>query len=161
MAESQQSKRYGLSSVEELLERLPIPLAIIIAEEIREGVTEKLKDLKAFEATKSVVVKDKLVDRLFEFLTVEGRGRIRELTLVLDKPDFEIYVEADGRAVINHSFSELSQLSEVMEEVDALQTNGYYVFRISNISFLSNCKVILKPQKPVTVKNGLALYNVV
>ena len=147
--------------IEQILSKFPLPIALIIAEEIRSAVEDRLEGLKAAEATRSVIVRDQAIDGVYTLLSLTGKGRVREAVLILDKPDVDIYVEADGRALINHSFAELQEVSDVMEEVDAFDKNGYYVIRLTNISFLSNCYIHVRPRKPLTIKQGLVLYNVI
>jgi hypothetical protein len=147
--------------IEEILNKFPLPIALIIAEEIKSAVEDRLEGLKAAEATRSVIVRDQAIDGVYTLLSLAGKGRVREAVLILDKPDADIYVEADGRALINHSFAELQEVSDVMEDVDAFDKNGYYVIRLTNISFLSNCYIHVRPRKPLTIKQGLVLYNVI
>lgn len=147
--------------IEQILSKFPLPIALIIAEEIKSAVEDRLEGLKVAEATRSVIIRDKVIDGVYTLLSITGKGRVREAVLILDKPDADIYVEADGRALINHSFAELQEVSDVMEEVDAFDKNGYYVIRLTNISFLNNCYIYVKPLKPLTIKQGLVLYNVI
>jgi len=148
-----------LSRVDELLGQLPLPIAIIIAEELREAVKEGLRETRVKEATESRIIRDRVVDGVFEFLNISGSGRIRELMLITDNPQFNIYVELDNKPTINHSFTELQQLSEVMEEIDAFEKNGLFVFRATNLYFTEKCYVVVKPIIKITIKHGFILFN--
>jgi hypothetical protein len=160
VGESSRSRRYGSSRVvEELLERLPLPLALILAEEIREGVEEALRELRGAEATRSIVLRDRALEGVFELLSLSGRGRIRELLLVSTSPDFNLYVELDGLELVNHSFRELEEVSEVLEEVDAFERNGYYVVRLRGLGFRDKCLVVVKPHGRLVLKHAFALYD--
>ena len=161
MEESSQLKRYGLSrELGEVLERLPIPLAIIVAEELREGIEKVISDIRLKEATYSTTVRNQIVDKLYTFLSLSGRGKLREAVLITNSPEFNIYVDVDGRSIVNHSFSELMDVSEYMEEIDAFDKNGYYVVRLSSLAFLSRCQIVLLPYKNLVLKHAFAIYNI-
>jgi hypothetical protein len=160
VGESSRSRRYGSSELEELLRRLPTPLAIILAEELREGVEEALRELRGAEATRSVALRDREVEGVFELLSLSGRGRVRELLLVSTSPDFDLYVEVDGLELVNHSFRELEEVSEVLEEVDAFERNGHYVVRLRNLGFREKCLVVVRPRGRLVLKHAFALYDV-
>jgi len=162
MEESSLSKRYGLSEefIKKFLERLPLPLALVFVEEIKNAVEEHLKDLKIRSQTRSFVLKDQVVDKVFSFLSLEGRGKIRELVLISDSPSFNIYIEVDGRSLINHSFNDLAKISELMEDIDVV-TNDYYVVRVANISFLNKASVVINPQTKIVLKQAFVLYDLI
>jgi hypothetical protein len=141
------------------LEKLPIPIGLVIAEELREGVEEALKTVKREEATRTHVIRNQLVEGVFTFLSLTGRGRVRELLLMFDNHEVGLYVECDGRSLINHDFNELQDLSEVMEEIDAFERDGSYVFRIGNVSFLSSFSCIVKPKKRALIRQGMVIYD--
>ena len=141
------------------MEKLPIPIGLVIAEELKEGVEKALKTVKREEATRAHVIRNQLVEGVFTFLSLTGRGRVRELLLMFDSPDVGLYVECDGRPLINHDFKELQDLSEVMEEIDAFERDSSYVFRVSNVSFLSGFTCVVKPKKRVLIKQGMTIYD--
>jgi len=158
MGELSQSKKYGSSrSLNEFISELPLPIALIIADEIRSGVEEKIGIPR--EVTQTVSYRDKVVETTFTLIDVTGTGKVRELVLLTDKPDFDMYVEIDSRAVINHSFTELQDVSEAMEEVDAFDRDGEYVVRFTNLSFLNRFLALIKPRGRITLKQALVLYN--
>ena len=159
MEELSQLKKYGLSRVDELLDQLPLPIVIIIAEELREAIKNSLREARVEEATESRIIRDRVIDSVFELLNISGSGKIRELMLITDSPEFNIYVELDNKPIINHSFTELQQLSEIMEEIDAFEKNGLFVFRATNLYFTEKCKVIVKPAIKITIKHGFILFN--
>lgn len=148
-----------MSEVRELLRELPIPLAIIIAEEIRGAVEEIIGGVGRW-ATRSITLKDVTIERVTEVLSVEGRGKVREAVVVADSPDFAVYVETDGRVVLDFTFPNLQKLSEVMVNVDAIDRDGEYLLRLSDISFLSSCTLRLRPLGRVTLKHVLVIYDV-
>jgi hypothetical protein len=151
-------RRFGSSrDVEELIERLPVPVALIIADELRSALEERVGVAK--EATYTVSFRSRVVETEFTLLDVRGRGRVREAVLLADSPDFDVYVEVDGRSIFSHSFAELQSISEVMEGVDAFDRDGEYVFRFSDLSFLNRFLYVIRPRGRVTLKHALVLYN--
>ena len=144
--------------VEELLSRLPTPIALVIAEElareIAEGVSEGLKvetivlEKRDFTFTGEV--------ELFRF---EGRGLLRELVVLTDSPDFSFTLMADSRVLYNDSFKALRFISELFEDLDVLETDGVYAVRVARVSFLKGLQVILKSQGQVKVLRALALFD--
>jgi hypothetical protein len=152
-----------LSDLWELLRELPLPLAIIIAEELREGVEEALGKLRKPLSTYVVDHKMLSLEGSREMLNLRGRGTLRELLVVFEDPDLLVALEADGRQIINHRLSELMDVSELLEDVDVFERNGSYVFRISSVHFLSGLRNVLAPLNPsarATVKRYFAIYDI-
>jgi hypothetical protein len=152
-------KRYGLSDPREL----PLPLAIIIAEELREGVEEAIGRLGKPLSTYVVDHRMLRLSGSREMLDLRGRGTLRELIIISEDPNLLISLEADDRQIINHRLLELMDVSELLEDVDVFERNGSHVFRISSVHFLSGLRNILVPLNPssqVTVKRYFALYDV-
>ena len=148
-----------MNELDKLLTQLPIPLSFIIAEEIRESIVEELKGLRVEEVTQSLTVRDRVIEGVYELLNVVGRGRVRELVLITDNPNVNIYVEVDTRPIINHTLIELQQLSEVLEGIDVFERNDSYILRVSNISFIERCYVVVKPLTKAVIRHAFALYN--
>jgi len=163
MAGSFQSRRYGSSStadpVEELIKSLPIPLALILAEELKDELREALGKAGRL-VTRTVVMRDVVLEGVSDLLKVSGKGRVREAVIVSDTTSYDVYVEVDGRSVLNHSFDDLALLSDVLEFVDALSRNGSYLLRLSELSFLSGCVVRVKPRGSVRLSQVLITYDV-
>lgn len=68
------------------------------------------------------------------------RGRLRELVLKSSSPDFRITIMRDGRRLLDRTFSELMEISQYSETIDAFQEaeGGSYVLKLSNISWLND-----------------------
>jgi len=163
MAGSSQSRKYGSSSntdlVEELIKSLPIPLALILAEELKDEVREALGKAGRL-VTRTVAMRDVVLEGVLDLLKVSGKGMVREAVIVSDTTSYDVYVEVDGRSVLNHSFDELVLLSDVLEYVDALSRDGSYLLRLSELSFLSGCVVRVKPRGNVRLNQVLIIYDV-
>jgi hypothetical protein len=157
MEESLRLKRYGLS---ELLKELPIPLAIIVAEELREGVEEALAKLR--KPISTYVVEHKMLSLIGSktLLDLVGRGTLRELLIISDSPNLLVMVEADGRPIINHRLSELMEVTELLENIDVFERNGTHVLRISSVYFLNKLRNVLVSPITTTVRRYFAIYDI-
>lgn len=143
---------------EELLSRLPTPIALVIAEElareIAEGVVEGLK-----VETNVLEKRDFTFTGEVELFRLQGRGLLRELVVLTDSPDFSFTLTADGRVLYNDDFRALKFISELFEDLDVLEANGAYAVRAARVSFLEGLQVILKSQRQVKVLRALALFD--
>jgi len=147
----------------DLLRELPVPLAIIIAEELREGVEEALGKLRKPLSTYVVDHKMLRLSGSRKMLDLSGRGTLRELLIITDSPDLLVALEADDRQVVNHRLSELAEVSDLLENIDVFERDGSYVFRISSVHFLTRLRNVLAPITPTaqaTVKRYFALYDI-
>lgn len=148
-------------AVAELASRHDLPVALILAEEIMEELLEGRKEEGGVRAsTRSVIVRDQVVEGVYTLLSVAGRGKVREAVIVTDSPDLTIYIEVDGKPYINHGFTELLGLSDVIRSVDVFDKDGTYVVRTSDIAFLEGCNIYLRPHRRLVVKHALVLYDV-
>jgi hypothetical protein len=145
-------------TVEELLARLPTPIALVIAEElareVAEGVSESLK-----VETNVLEKRDFTFTGEVELFRLEGRGLLRELVVLTDSTDFNFTLTVDGRVLYNDDFRALKFVSELFEDLDVLETNGAYAVRVAKVSFLKDLQVVLKAKEQVRVLRALALFD--
>jgi len=148
----------GRRVAEELLSRLPTPIALVIAEElareVAEGVSESLK-----VETRVLEKRDLTFTGEVELFKLEGRGLLRELVVLTDSPDFGFTLAADGRVLYNDSFRALSFISELFEDLDVFETDGTHAVRVARVSFLKGLQVVLRAQGQVRVLRALALFD--
>jgi hypothetical protein len=145
---------------EELLSRLPTPIALVIAEElareIAEGVSENLK-----VETHVLEKRDFTFTGEVELFRLDGRGLLRELVVLTDSPDFSFTLVVDGRVLYNDDFRALRFISELFEDLDVFETDGAYTVRVARVSFLKGLQAILKSQGRVKVFRALALFDTI
>lgn len=147
----------------DLLRELPVPLAIIVAEELREGVEKVLRALGKPLSTYVVDHRMLGLSGSRTMLDLSGRGTLRELLIIADSPDLLVALEVDSRQIVNHRLTELMEVSDLLENIDVFERNGSYVFRISSVHFLNRLRNILVPLTPsaqATVKRYFALYDI-
>lgn len=154
-------KNSGLSEniIEEIAKRLPLPLAIVISEEIARELSEAVMK-QAKLATKMVTLVEKVFTGELEILRVKGRGTVRELIIITDSPNYVFHTMIDDRVAYNHSYDELLKLSDLMEDLDVITENSNYILRVSKISFINEFRCVLKSTQPVKLSKAVALYDI-
>ena len=145
-------------AVEELLSRLPTPIALVIAEELAREIAEGVSE--SFKVETIVLEKrDFTFTGEVELFRLQGRGLLRELVVLTDSPDFSFTLTVDGRVLYNDDFRALKFISELFEDLDVLEANGAYAVRAARVSFLEGLQVILKSRGQVKVLRALALFD--
>jgi hypothetical protein len=81
-------------------------------------------------------------------VSVEGTGRLAELVAVSTTRGYELVVEADGRVVLSGAYDWFQSVSQYSDWVDAFDSNGTYVLRLSDISFTSRLRVLMRAVQP-------------
>jgi hypothetical protein len=145
-------------AVEELLSRLPTPLALVIAEElareIAEGVTEGFK-----VETHVLERRDFTFTGEVELFSLDGRGFLRELVVLTDSPEFDFTLLADGRVLYNDGFKALRFISELFEDLDVFEMDGAHAVRVARVSFLNGLRVVLRSREQVKILRALVLAD--
>jgi hypothetical protein len=83
-----------------------------------------------------------------ELVSVEGTGRLAELVAVSTTRGYELVVEVDGRVALSGSYDWFQSVSQYSDWVDAFDSNGTYVLRLSDVSFTSRLRVVMRASQP-------------
>ena len=143
---------------EELLSRLPTPIALVIAEELAREIAEGVSE--TFKVETSVLERrDFTFTGEVELFSLDGRGLLRELVVLTDSPDFDFTLLADGRVLYSDSFRALKFISELFEDLDVFEADGAYAVRVAKVSFLKGLQVVLRARGQVKVLRALALFD--
>jgi hypothetical protein len=140
-----------------------LPIALIIGEEIARELAERVAE----SVPKSERLVTRTLDRrgfeitsMTELIYSNRPGRLREFSMVSNTDRFTVVMMVDGARRIDRRFSELVEMSEFMETIDAYNADGKYVFRVSDVKWTREFSLIIIPER-VTVKvdNALAFWD--
>jgi hypothetical protein len=135
--------------IEKLLQKLgsnsnlpDLALAIVLAEELAEETAERVREkvsvttavMPAMQVTPSTEVSDHTDVRLPATYDIRCPATVREAVIVSNKPDVLVDLEVDGVTMLYSDFKSLSKISQYSEWIDAIENNGVYVIRLSDIS---------------------------
>ena len=135
--------------IEKLLQKLvsnsdllDLALAIVLAEELAEETAERVREkvsvattvIPAVQVTPSTEVIDNADVRLPTTYDIKCPATVREAVIVSNKPDVLIDLVVDGITMLYGDFKSLSKISQYSEWIDAIENNGVYVIRLSDIS---------------------------
>jgi hypothetical protein len=121
---------------------LDLALAIALAEELAEETAERVREkvsvtmtvMPAMQVTPSTEVVDHTDVRLPATYDIRCPATVREAVIVSNKPDVLVDLEVDGVTMLYSDFKSLSKISQYSEWIDAVENNGVYVIRLSDIS---------------------------
>lgn len=153
---------------EEIAERFedPVVASVILAEEMADAIASRLEGIEVrtpryTEETLVVRKENVRLDRFARLFDETGEGRLREVTVVSNDPDFELYVYVDDLAKVQGSFSQLRELSPYLNLVDAFETDdGKYVLHISEIGWRGRCRVDLIPGRSILFDRIIILCDI-
>jgi hypothetical protein len=121
---------------------LDLALAIALAEELAEETAERVREkvsvamtvIPAVQVTPSTEVVDHTDVRLPATYDIRCPATVREAVIVSNEPDVLVDLEVDGVTMLYSDFKSLSKISQYSEWIDAIENNGVYVIRLSDIS---------------------------
>jgi hypothetical protein len=121
---------------------MDLALAIVLAEELAEETAERVREkvsvamavVPTVQVTPSTEVVDHADVRLPATYDIKCPATVREAVIVSSKPDVLIDLAVDGVSVLYEDFRSLSKISQYSEWIDAIENNGVYVIRLSDIS---------------------------
>lgn len=114
-----------------------------------ERLVTRTLDRRGFEITSAT-----------ELIYSNRPGRLREFSMVSDTGRFTVVMMVDGARRIDRRFSELAEMSEFMETIDAYNADGKYVLRVSDIKWAREFSLIIIPERvTVKVENALAFWD--
>jgi len=133
---------------------------LLIAEEIGRELAESAQ---AAENTKMIDKSLKLKNSSEEIVSIEGRGRVREVVLTSDSGDYRIELLLDWDYLINAEFSRLMEISLYTKEYEAFydDTAGKYVFHAGDLKFAKNFRLRVTTTGTVTFDRVYVMYDLV
>jgi len=126
-------------SIERIVEAIKPPVVEVIRPEVPgiPPVTVTLT-VPAYE-TKFEVARNRSIAGEYPVLDVEERGFIVEFFSEALSPDYNINL-ATNMGRFKMSYSELREISEYLDDIDAYEVDGKYVVRLRNIYF-TTCRL--------------------
>jgi len=101
----------------------------------------------------------------YTFLSLSGTGMLQELLIVASQSTFRVDVIVDGATIWSKSYSDASNLTDVVPTMSAFQReDGKYIYFLSLVPFRSSIRVDivnLDTSSPMTADYLYAKYEVV
>jgi len=101
------------------------------------------------EVINSSVTTVKRKERVVDFY---GSGKVKELTLILNKSSARIILGIDNKVVLNKTVDELLQMSKYVSWITAADYGDRYLFSIKDVAYGSEFKVEVDPSEETKVE---------
>jgi hypothetical protein len=131
------------------------------AREIGEEISRRVKIPKILEAvTRTIDRANEPVTHTFDIIKSDTRGRLREATVRSPSSNFSVLMLSDGVTRLSRSYSELANISQYLESIDAYQAeDGTYVLRIGEINWTSSFLLTIYVKEKIVFNNIFAVYD--
>jgi len=141
----------------------PSIVQIILLDEVcgrLEEISEGGKRLKTVLNSYLVERRNITVNGEDTIIDKQGYGVLQELMLKADSQDFEVYVYSNVNPLVYGSYTRYAGISPQVEEVDAFEVDGVYVFRVIDIDFEERLIVKVSTTEPISFQAIFAKYKI-
>ncbi len=141
----------------------PSIIQIVLLDEIcgrLEDLSEKGDRLKTVLNSYLVERRNITVNGEDTIIDKQGYGVLQELMLKAESQDFEVKVYSNMYPLIYGSYNRYTRISPQVEEVDAFEVDGVYVFRVSDIDFEERLIVKVSTTEPIRFQAIFAKYKI-
>ncbi len=141
----------------------PAIMQIVLLDEIAgrlEELAEKGDRLKTILNSHLVERRNITVNGEETIIDKQGYGVLQELMLKAESREFQVYVYSDMDPLIYGSYDRYAGISPQVEEVDAFEVDGVYVFRVSDIDFEERLIVKISTTAPIRFQAIFAKYKI-
>ena len=148
--------------VRKSIEDTVAPLVTAAVDKLAREITEAIPELPSI-ATKKVEHVRRVIDRAFEVAKVRGRGRLREVMLIVNTTNLRLELVVDNRDVFpsHNDLNDLIAVSPYLKYLDVFESDGTYVVRVSDIHFLKGFTFFINPLGKITLSRALVLYDLI
>jgi len=149
-----------LSEVLELYERLRSlfgpEMDLAELEELAGEIARRLPK----PVTRVVKMVNSIVEGALEVASSSVRGRLRELVVRGEAPNYRVRVYTDGIAKVDMSWGELSRVSQHLVALSAYtDEEGLYTFRVEDVSWAREMRVTVEADERVVLRNVVCIYD--
>ena len=132
-----------------------------MARQIGEELAKKMPKPKEI-STKILDKKNFPVKKTFDLVNVNLPGRLKEVIIRSPSTDFSILIMSDGYKKMDRSYSELAEISEHSEDIDAYEEagNGVYVVKLKDIYWIESFIATIYVDNPITFHNLWVSYEI-
>ena len=112
--------------------------------------------------TEKIELPSQTVSGRLTIASVKGTGRIREILIESDSQNMVIVLMVDGMNMVpgHSSLSDLENISPYLVYLDCFSTNGSYVVKVSNISFIDGFNLYIKATNTITIQKAMVIYDI-
>ena len=110
--------------------------------------------------TRVVKMVNSIVEGALEVASSSVRGRLRELVVRGEAPNYRVRVYTDGIAKVDMSWGELSRVSQHLVALSAYtDEEGLYTFRVEDVSWAREMRVTVEADERVVLRNVVCIYD--
>jgi len=146
--------------VEVSLKGLPLPIQLLLVEELKEEpekLVEKPKpkqeEKKQGRPKRNFIYKTNFsVERKTRLVESKRKGKLKEFAAKVDNTNFRLLVRIDDIDTLYDTFSKLQEISAQSDLIDAYEevnqvgnTTGYYILRLENLSWDNSFTILIVP----------------
>lgn len=141
----------------------PAIMQIVLLDEIAgrlEELAEKGDRLKTVLNSHLVERRNITVNGEDTIIDKQGYGVLQELMLKADSQDFEVQIYSNMDPLIYGSYTRYAGISSVVDEVDAFEVDGVYIFRVNDIDFEERLIVKVSTTRSIRFQAIFAKYKI-
>jgi hypothetical protein len=95
-----------------------------------------------------------------KILSITGRGKLRELVIISPSNNFSICFSIDGETQKYYTFDELESIATYIDTFVAIESNGSYIFHISDCSFQSSIRFWISTGEKIKFNRIMIIYDI-
>jgi len=138
---------------------LNLAAQIVAAEEAQARTVIVEREERKESKTKIVDKKDYEVERIYDIIDTQKPGKLREAMIKSSSSDFSITISLDGVVIMDRSFSDLKDISEYSESIDAFQSGSYYIVSLRNLSWRDSFRLRISTSGVLTFPWIFAVWD--
>lgn len=123
-----------------------------IAEHIRVEVVPEPKPTTYIDRRSNVVLPINLFDK-------RGSGSLKELVVKSAEGGYKVIITADGIELYNSDWDWFNSMTQQVKEFAAFQEDDTYILSITDIRFVRNLKISLRPRGVRTLPMGKLILS--
>lgn len=100
--------------------------------------------------THTINIMEKTLTGTLDLIKSDAGGKLEELVIISESPDFTVMIETDGAVRIEGPYKKFEEISPYSEVIDAYVNDaGKYVLRFRNIAWLRSFRAFINSPKPM------------
>lgn len=110
--------------------------------------------------TNIINLKDIRIPSALNILKLNGSGKITEVAII-SQSDFSVFIKADGKELLNKNsdYTTLSELSGILNDIDADTSGANKRVVIRNIRFINSILIQVNSDSEITAENIFCKYD--
>ena len=111
-------------------------------------------------STKIIKVSDVKARNIYTIIKKAGTGKIREV-IISTRNNFYLYIKADNTELFNmYSFEDLSEISELSNNISTREKNEIKTLAIKDISFNKSIEISITSDSIININKVYCIYDI-